>query len=55
MDKLLIRQTHVLCKFSVRFVYVQREAFSDFFNSTSAYDSALDIFFIRQHTLAKTL
>ena len=30
MNKLLIRWTHILCSFSIRFVLVQREAFSDF-------------------------
>ena len=29
MNKLPIRLTHVLCSFSIRFVYVQRKAFSD--------------------------
>ena len=31
MNTLLVRQTHVLCSFSIRFVQVQREAFSDFY------------------------
>ena len=31
MNKLLIRSTHELCLISIRFVYVQREAFSEFF------------------------
>ena len=52
MNMLLISETHVLCSFIIRFVYVQRKTFSDFFNSISEYVSVLDIFFICQHTLA---
>ena len=55
MNMLLISLTHILCSFIICFVYVQRKTFSDFFNSISAYVSVLDIFFICQHTLAKTL
>ena len=31
--KLPIRWTHVLCSFSIRFVYVQGETFSDFYTA----------------------
>ena len=41
--------------FSIRFVNVQKKAFSDFLNSISAYDSILDILSISRHKLAKTL
>ena len=39
----------------VRFAYVQKKAFSEIFNSTSACACVLDNCFIRQHKLAKTL
>ena len=58
MNKLPIPWTYIIYLFGtfcIRFVFVQGKAFSDFFYSTSTYASVLHTFFIRSHTLAKTL